>query len=747
MILSPGIRLGPYEILSQVGSGGMGEVYRARHTRLDRDVAIKVLSASLSGDEQARKRFEREAKAVAALSHPNILAIHDFSAHEDIWYTVTELLVGETLRNRLHLGAIPWRRAVEIAVQIVEGLAAAHEQGVVHRDLKPENVFLTLDGQVKILDFGLALRQEVIRDDADTEAFLTDPGTVLGTTFYMSPEQLRGEALDPSTDVFSFGCLLYEMIGGRRPFSGVHTTAVISAILSEEPPGLSPDLPADLRTVIGHCLRKDRTQRFRSARDLAIVLRTTGSRSHPQVSAQSDSSRDSIGIVPLRVNRADEDLEYLGDGVTETVVNALTRIRSLRVVPNSTMSRYKGRDADVRTIAAQMSVRTVLTGRISRIGSTIVLAVELIDAARDAQIWGERYQRDGNDLLNLPETLAAGIVERLRAELTTDERKHLSKRYTESREAYEAYLRGRFHFNKRNEASVKTAIRFFRQAIERDPTYAHAYSGLADAYLILGSYGIAPRDCVPKARAAAAEALRIDEEIAEAHGSLGFATSFYEWRWREGERDFRRAIELNPSYGLAHHWFGLQLVAQKRFEEGQRELERARDLDPLSLIFNAGVGAGYRWNRQYARALEEYRKALEIDSEFLPALLQSADAYIHLSLLDEAAAAAEKALRIEPENTTAIVARARVHHLTGTRDEAVRLQRQMIELASGRYVSSVDLAGIEAAFGNHDHAISLLERALEEGAMWLAFIGVDAQWDALRDNPRFVRLLRETRLL
>lgn len=746
MIVSPGVRLGPYEILSQVGSGGMGEVYRARDTRLDRDVAIKVLSASLSGDEQARRRFEREAKSVAALSHPNILAIHDFSAHEDIWYAVTELLVGETLRNRLQLGAIPWRRAVEIAVQIVEGLAAAHEQGVVHRDLKPENVFLTSDGQVKILDFGLALRQDLVRADADTEAFLTDPGTVVGTTFYMSPEQLRGEALDPSTDVFSFGCLLYEMICGRRPFSGMHTTAVISAILTEEPPDLSDDLPADLRTVVGHCLQKDRAQRFRSARDLAIVLRTSGSRSHSQGSVQSDSSRDSIGIVPLRVNRSDEDLEYLSDGVTETVVNALTRIRSLRVVPNSTMARYKGRDADVRTIAAQMSIRTVLTGRISRIGSTIILAVELIDAARDAQIWGERYQRDGNDLLNLPETLAAGIVERLRAELTTDERKHLSKRSTGSREAYEAYLRGRFHFNKRTQASVKAAIGFFRQAIEMDPAYAHAYSGLADAYLILGSYGMTPRDCVPKARAAAAEALRIDEEIAEAHASLGFATSFYEWRWREGERDFRRAIELNPSYGLAHHWFGLQLVAQKRFEEGQRELESARDLDPLSLIFNAGVGAGYRWNRQYARALEEYRKALEIDSEFLPVLLQSADAYIHLSLLDEAAAAAEKALRIEPENTTAIVARARVHSLTGNRDEALRLQRQLIELASGRYVSSVDLAAIEAVLGNHDHAISLLERALQEGAMWLAFIGVDAQWDALRDNPRFVKLLRETRL-
>ncbi|HVT43226.1 MAG TPA: protein kinase [Thermoanaerobaculia bacterium] len=746
MNIAPGAQLGPYNLLSLLGAGGMGEVYSARDTRLDRDVAIKVLSVSLSGDEQARRRFEREAKAVAALSHPNILAVHDFSAQEDVWYLVTELLVGETLRDRLQLGAIPWRRALEIAVLIAEGLAAAHEKGVIHRDLKPENVFLTSDGQVKILDFGLALRQEVLRAETATEAYLTAPGMIVGTTFYMSPEQLRGESVDPSTDIFSFGCLLYEMIGGLRPFSGAHLPEVIAAILYGEPPDLAPELPADLRSLIRHCLQKDRTQRFGSARDLAIVLRSTGSHSYPQISAQPDSTRDSIGIVPLRVSQMDEDLEYLSDGVTESVVNALTQIRSLRVVPNSTMSRYKGRDADMRTIAAQMSIRTILTGRISRIGSTIILAVELIDAARDTRMWGERYQRDGNDLLNLPETLAAAIVDRLRAELTTDEQRALSKRTTESREAYEAYLRGRFHFNRRNEAAVNTAIGFFHSAIEKDPTYAHAYSGLADAYLLLGSYGVAPRDCVPKAKAAATEALRIDEEIAEAHASLGFATSFYEWRWREGERHFARAIEINPSYGLARHWFGVQLTARKRFEEGQRELNSAHQLDPLSLIFNTGVGAGYRWNRQYARAVDEYRKVLELDPQFLPALLQLADAYIHLSLPDEAAVVAEKALRLEPENTAAMAARARVHHLSGARDHALRLQRAMTELATRRYVSSVDLASIETALGNHDHSISLLECALEEGAWSLAFIGVDAQWDVLRSNPRFVRLLRETGL-
>jgi serine/threonine protein kinase/Tfp pilus assembly protein PilF len=745
MPVVPGTRLGPYEILSPLGAGGMGEVYRARDMRLDREVALKVLPERLAGDAHARARFEREAKAVAALSHPNVLAIHDFSAHDEVWYAVTELLVGETLRERLNSARIPYRRAIEIGAEIAEGLTAAHGKGVIHRDLKPENVFLTTEGRVKILDFGLAFREDDTFDGRTT-SFRSEPGTVVGTTAYMSPEQLRGEALDASTDLFSLGCVLYEMLAGRRPFSGPNAAVTIGAILSAEPPELGAAIPVSLRAVVNQCLQKDRARRFRSARDLALMLRAASVDSEARTSdMRAAVTSDSVAIIPFRLSRTDEDLEYLSDGLAESLVNSLTRIGNLRVVPASTMLRL-GRDAEPRAVAAQTSARTVLTGRVTRLGDRIVVAVELIDVAADAQIWGERYHRQSADVLDLPQVLARDITEHLRAQLTNDERERLARAHSGSREAHAAYLKGRFYFNKRNEASLRRAISFFREAIDIDPLYAPALAGVADSYVILGMHGVPSHDCGPKAKAAALAALEIDDDIPEAYASLGLVRSFYDWDWERGERDLRRAIALNPSYALAHHWLGIQLAVRRRFDEAQEQVERARDLDPLSMIFMTGIGNVFRLRRQFERAVAEYRKAMEIESAFLPALLQLADACIHLAMLDDAAAAVENALRIAPENTEAKAIRTRILAGRGQTEKARRIQRELIDLASTHWISPLDLASTAVALGQHDQAFAWLDQALEERPLPMGFIAAEAQWDVIRSDPRFAAVLRKLNL-
>nr|MDQ5872187.1 protein kinase [Acidobacteriota bacterium] len=608
MTLSAGTRLGPYEILAPLGAGGMGEVYRARDAKLDRDVAIKVLPQSVAADPDTLARFEREAKAVAALSHPNILSIFDFGAQEGISYAVMELLEGETLRGKLDAGPITQKQAVDYALQVAKGLAAAHEKGIVHRDLKPENLFVSRDGHVKILDFGLAKRVEAVAPGKETSAPTnsghTEPGTVMGTAGYMSPEQVKGFAVDHRSDIFSFGTILYELLSGKKAFKRETSAETMAAILRDEPPELSEsgrNISPALDRIVQHCLEKDRDHRFQSARDIAFALSET---SGPAAASGAQAARkrprrgrlaiglgvvalaaaalwlrpgktiDSLAVLPFVNAGGDPNAEYLSDGITESLINSVSQIPGIRVVSRASAFHYKGKDVGARAVGRELGVRAVLTGRIVQRGDALSIRAELVDARDDTHLWGEEYNRRLSDILAVQEEIARDISGKLRQRLTGEEKKRLTKLYTENAEAYGLYLKGRYHWNKRTGEDIQKGIGYFQQAIEKDPTYALAYAGLADSYAILYQYaGLPSSETFPKAKAAASKALEIDDSLAQAHATLASVHQHSDWDFSAAEKEYRRAIELDPKYPTAHHWYSLFLSELGRHEPAIAEAE------------------------------------------------------------------------------------------------------------------------------------------------------------------------------
>ncbi|MGH9364573.1 MAG: protein kinase domain-containing protein [Thermoanaerobaculia bacterium] len=751
MTLAAGTRLGPYEILGALGAGGMGEVYRARDTRLGREVAVKVVSEQLGSDPELLSRFEREARAVAALSHPNILTIHDFGRDQGISYAVTELLEGETLRVRMAHSSLTWQKAVEIGIAVADGLAAAHSRGIIHRDLKPENIFLTSDGRVKVLDFGLARWKPAApsedKTSAPTEA-ATEPGIVLGTVGYMSPEQIRGQAADVPSDVFSLGCVLFEMGAGRRAFSGHTSAETMAAILKDDTPELSsgaPDAPEELSRIVTRCLDKNPEQRFQSARDLAFDLRAVLNRSATSKvsSGKTRKSIDSLAVLPLSNAGGDPETEYLSDGITETLINSLSRLPDLCVMARSTVFRYKGRDVDALEAGRELRVRAVLTGRVLHRGDSLVVKAELVDLTDGSQLWGEQYSRKISDIFAVQEEIARQILEALRVKLTGEEKEGVTRRYTESSEAYRLYLKGRFYWNKRTSEGVRRGIEYFSRAIEADPEYALAYAGLADGYNILGFYTVLPaREAFPKAKAAASKALEIDGSLAEARASLAYARHYYDWDWAEAEREYRRAIELNPGYPTVHSFYANCLTTMGRHEEALAESGRAQELDPLSLIITTGGGWMYYFARRYDDAMRQIQKALEMDATFVPAHWFLGLAYEQKGMDRDAVEELRKAVEFSGGGTLMMAALAHAHAAFGRRSEAEKMIGELEALSAKKYVSPYYVALIHAALGDPDSAFRCLEKAYEERSHGLTFLKVDPQVDPLRSDPRYQDLLR-----
>src|SRR5262245_19951526 len=630
-MLSAGTQLGPYTIRSPLGAGAMGEVYRASDTRLDREVAIKVLAAQVAHDPTRLARFEREAKAVAALSHPNILAIHDYGSDHGQTFAVMELLEGETLGARISRGGLPWRKAVEIAQAIAEGLAAAHTKGIIHRDLKPDNIFLTTDGRVKILDFGLARVEPPLSSSGDAATGTyhpaeTNAGTILGTVGYMSPEQVRGREVDGRSDIFSLGCVLYEMTSGQRAFAGPSAMDTMTAILHDEPPELSESgkrNPLELQRVIQHCLEKDPAERFQSARDLAFALRALFQDSGPIQIAPAASrvlpipwlvtfmvaaiaaslavylSRrpatpvqpfEAIAVLPFVNESNDPDADHLSDGIPESIIQSLYEARGLTVRPFSSTSRYRARlkDLDLQEVAQKLNVQAVVTGKLKQRKNRLLLSAELIDARENKGLWFGSYDRQQQDIQAIQDEITQQICGKLGIRLTSEEQKRLVKHATGDSEAYQLYLKGRYHWNKRTTEALNRGIEYFRQAVEKDPAFALANVGLADCYVLLPSRDPPrqPIEVYPLAKAHALKALDLDDSLAEAHASLGFIKHNYDWDWQGAESEYRRAIELNPNYATAEHWYALHLEGVGRLDEAVAHFRRARELDPLSLIIN-----------------------------------------------------------------------------------------------------------------------------------------------------------------
>lgn len=782
MSLPAGTRLGPYEIVSPIGSGGMGDVYRARDTRLDRDVAVKVLPERFVRDVDARTRFEREAKAVAALTHPNILAIHDYGSTENAAYSVTELLEGQTLRQRLLDGPMPWRKAVEIGAAIADGLAAAHDKGIIHRDLKPENLFLTNDGRVKILDFGIAQlkRQEPPGDELDpskipTAPMKTDPHSIIGTAGYMAPEQLRGEQVDATTDLFSLGSVLYEMTTGKQAFIRATVIDSLSAILTDTPDVFAVSermIPFELARVIQRCLEKNRGERFQSARDLAFALRAIGTSTALSFQAPVDlrrkwyfwgtaiaaavlvtvasffvlsddvDMRSPIGPSPARRVRAiailpfvnatgDREAEYLSDGITETLINTLAQVPGLRVMSRTSVFHYKGNAANPVQIGRELKVSSIVVGRLEDVGGRLVVSAELIDTKDSALVWGNRYEIARADLFPVQQSIASEIARKLRLQLGGREQQLLTKPQTRDPRAYELYLKGRFQWNKRDTEGLYQAIEFFNQAIEIDPQYALAYAGLADVYNLLDIWaGLPTKDTFPRAKAAAEKALSIDDQLAEAHTSLAYAIHTYEWDWPAAEKEYRRAIELNPNYATAHQWYAEFLTAVGRFDEAEREGRKALQLDPMSPIINAVIAWNRTMARRYDGAIEQGLRTTQLFPEFMAGHAYLGLAYLESGRGKEAVASFERAREL----LDIVVVRtwlARAHLAAGDRAEAERILRELEERANREYLPPYYMAALYAHLGDRTRALAELERAKAERTGAWVWMKVDPALDTL----------------
>jgi serine/threonine-protein kinase len=783
-MIAPGVRLDErYEIVAPLGAGGMGEVYRARDLRLHREVAVKVLPQRLAQDQDALGRFEREARSLAALSHPQIVSLHDFGSHDGLSYAVMELLEGETLRQRLQRGTFTWAEAVGLGAQMAEGLAAAHSKGVVHRDLKPENVILSRTGAVKILDFGLARTDgPVPPSDQTLTSAPTAPGVVLGTLSYMPPEQVRGQTVDPRGDIFALGCVLYEMIGGKPPFARPTTADTVAALLTAAPAELAsvaPAVPPALEQAVMRALEKDPESRFQSAQDLAFALRMISGVSRSSLAPPVADTHApppaharrgfwiaaavallalagglawpqrtgppriaSLAVLPFANDGGGADLDYLADGIADSLIHDLSQLPDVRVMARSTVFRYRGPDQEALKAGKELKVDAVLTGRVVPRGDSLTVEAELVDVASGSRLWGERYQGRFDDVIRVPDDVARQISSTLRLRLTREQQARLGRPDTADPEAYRLYLKGRFYWNKRTGEGFRKGIEFFEQASARDPSYARPPVGLADSYALMAAYSVRPpSESMTKARAAAQRALELDDSLAEAHASLGLVKLLHDWEWDEAERRFRRALALKPGLAIAHHWFSEYWMARGNTEEALAELQRAEDLDPLSVILPTDRCRALYFARRYPEALASCRRALDADPAFVPGLITQGMVLEGTGRDAEALAAFREVVRLSGDGPQQRTLVARATALAGDAPAARRMLAAIEAESRGRYLSPYSLALVHAALGDRDAAFRELDRAVDERSSWMTYLAVNPRLDSLRDDPRFARIL------
>jgi eukaryotic-like serine/threonine-protein kinase len=777
--LPAGTALGPYQIGPLLGAGGMGEVYRAFDRRLGRTVALKILPRHLCGNPDRRERFAREARTISSFSHPHICRIYDVGDEAGIEYMVMEFLEGETLEARLRRAQLPIDDALAYAIQIGNALDHAHRHGIVHRDLKPGNVMLTPAGAV-LLDFGLATPWLTETGDGPhASAGLTFEGVIVGTPAYMAPEQYGGESGDASIDIFAFGSLLFEMLTARPAFDGTTPAQIMAAVMTATPPPVSslrPDAPAALDRVVARCLARNPDERWQTARDLASQLTWIAADPPKAAAAAPASTRrprvlvalalalaatvltgagvawttrveaiDSIAVLPLQNASGDPAMEYLSDGLTESLIRALSPIPSLKVMSGASVARYKGQTADPPRIAQLLHVRTVLVGSVSRRDGTLSVSIEVVNGRDNRQIFGEHYTRPLADIFDLQEDIARQIADSLRVHLSAPDARRLVKRFTGNTDAYELYLKGRYYWNRRTPQDLTRSLGFFQDAIGRDPGYALAYSGLADAYDLLASAGydvVPPLDVLPKARAAATEALRLDDQLAEAHAAMGFVLRF-EWNRVAAAREHRRSVALDPNYATGHQWLASQYWTEGRFDLALAQLTQAQALDPLSPLISLNLGRHYYYAREYGRAIETYGKTLALDPHNLIAGQLLALTYLANGQRAEALAQ----LRRAPAPPGAFIGvRGYVAARTGDTATARQALLDLETLAARRYIPAYAFATVYAGLGDKDHAFAWLDRAREEHSAYLDYINIEPTLDGLRDDPRFGALLERVNL-
>jgi serine/threonine-protein kinase len=796
-----------YQIIKQLGAGGMGKVYLALDTKLNRRVAIKVLQPDSLAEEILKKQLLREAQAAAKLDHPNICTVHDVHEEGPLTFIVMQYVEGETLADKMRRQPLELDTALALAVQAAEGLAEAHTHGVVHRDLKPQNMMITPREQLKILDFGLA-KQIPASDSVDTEApttlQLSTPGHVIGTVPYMSPEQLEGKPLDARSDIFSLGMIFYEMLAGKHPFGEKQSAAItISRILLSDPiptERFRTQVPPELQALLSKMLCKDKAARYQNAQDLLTDLRRLSAKRSAN-DAQADSTPtkrfsaitpkasltgrtlrkayrhkwaalasalalillavvvsrwplterlDSLAVLPFTYTSTDQQLmanpdrEYLSDGLTESIINNLSQLANLKVIARSSVFRYKGKELDVQSIGRELNVRALLVGQIKQEGDELRITVELIEVQGNRSIWGDTYQRKTADIQSVQKEIARTVSEKLRLKLTGADETQLAKTDTESGEAYEAYLKGRYQWNKRTEEGFKQATKFFQEAIDKDPNYALAYTGLADCYTLQSDYGfLPPKEGYALAKGAVTLALKYDDSLAEAHTSLASIKAVQDWDWQGAENEYRRAIELNPKYPTAHHWYAAQLLLQGRLDEALQEIKTAQQLDPLSLGINKDYAVILLYARDYDKALEQCRKTLEIEPDFGAIHTYIAQIYELQQKYPEAAAELEKAHAAHPEDSEVTYALGQAYALMGKRDEALKISKKLNQPAKQNVFLPKEAAYLYALLGEKEQAVAILQKAAENHYLPVAELKMDPRLDELRKDARVVEILQK----
>ncbi len=789
-----GRTLAHYRILSKLGEGGMGEVYLAEDAELQRKIALKVLPEEMSADPVRLERFKREARAVAALDHPNIVTIHSVEQVDGVHFLTMSLVEGKTLDEIIHSKGLPLERFFDLAIPLADAVAAAHAKGITHRDLKPANVMVTAEGRVMVLDFGLAKLASdpgAADEDEETQA-LTQDGYVVGTVRYMSPEQAKGEPVDQRSDVFSLGVLLYEMATGSRPFKGKSAIELISSILKDNPEPVTQvrtELPYHLGRLIQHCLEKNPDRRFQTAIDVRNELddleREVASGQVPvsgvtETGAPAASSRvarlgsvaavaivavlagvwlwetiigppppvsatepRSLAVLPLDNLSGDPEHEYFSDGMTESMITDLAGISALRVIARSSVMPYKGTTKSPRTIGRELDVDALLTGSAMMVGDTVRITAQLIDTATEKHLWADSYQRDLSDIFALQNEVAGEISSAIEVSLTPEEATLLARDRPVDPEAHRLYLRGRYAMERFHPEEARKAIDLFHQAIALDPTSALAYAGLADAYAQLKSFSLPPHEVMPKAKAAAVRAVDLDPNLAEAHAALGIIKLEYDFDWDGAEESLRRAIELKPSLATAHLNLGGHLAAAGRVEEAIPEIELALQLDPLSPLIATFASLNYYFAGDYDKAAEAAQASLEILPEGPMALVALGVAYERQGRLAEADAAMEKAREIGGDLSFTLEFLSGVKVALGQPDEARQVLDDLVTLAEDQYVCAYEVSTSYATLGDTEEALHWLAKGIEDRADCIPWARTDPKLDPIRSEPRFQELMRQ----